>query len=313
MEAIPLAASVVGGLIQSDSAEDAAASQRQGVAESNALQKYMFDQQRSDSAPQRNLGAAASNMLGMYLGLQPAALGGPQAVPTVESYGDLRSRLLPQFQQADTDGAGDVISQHRFTNEQALEQAIRSEMARQQAAYAAYQAQPQQAPAAPNPLFGSLLKPFTGADLVNEPGYQFGLQQGQQAIDRSAASKGGLYSGATMKALNRFGQDYGGTKFGDAFNRDMSSKTQQYNFLSNAAGLGNTANNQSMAAGANYANAVGNNALGMGNVSAANALTQGTIWGNMINKGTAYGERNGWFSPKPKPTGPTWEEQYGGP
>lgn len=46
-------------------------------------------------------------------------------------------------------------------------------------------------------------------------GYNFGLNQGMNAITGSAAAKGLLNSGATARALSQFGQDYGATKFGD--------------------------------------------------------------------------------------------------
>lgn len=46
-------------------------------------------------------------------------------------------------------------------------------------------------------------------------GYQFGLDQGTQAITGGAASKGLLNSGSTAKALNQFGQDYASTKYND--------------------------------------------------------------------------------------------------
>lgn len=38
------------------------------------------------------------------------------------------------------------------------------------------------------------------------PGYQFQMEQGVNALDRSAASAGGLYSGAQGKALTEYGQ-----------------------------------------------------------------------------------------------------------
>lgn len=45
--------------------------------------------------------------------------------------------------------------------------------------------------------------------LENFPGYQFGLQQGQAALDRSAASQGLLLSGAQLQAAQEFGTNYG--------------------------------------------------------------------------------------------------------
>lgn len=49
----------------------------------------------------------------------------------------------------------------------------------------------------------------------NSTGYNFGLNQGMNAITGSAAAKGLLNSGSTARALSQFGQDYGATKFGD--------------------------------------------------------------------------------------------------
>lgn len=53
----------------------------------------------------------------------------------------------------------------------------------------------------------------------NNTGYQFGLDQGTQAITGGAASKGLLNSGSTAKALTQFGQDYASTKYGDYLNQ----------------------------------------------------------------------------------------------
>lgn len=40
----------------------------------------------------------------------------------------------------------------------------------------------------------------TSQEVMNSPGYQFGLQQGQQAIDRKTAAAGGRVSGAALKS-----------------------------------------------------------------------------------------------------------------
>lgn len=71
-----------------------------------------------------------------------------------------------------------------------------------------------------NAAFSQLGNMFTGgagggpnasammSQLTQTPGYQFGLQQGQQALDRSAASRGLLLSGAQLKDSQQFGTDY---------------------------------------------------------------------------------------------------------
>lgn len=50
-------------------------------------------------------------------------------------------------------------------------------------------------------------------------GYQFGLNQGMQAINGNAAASGVLNSGATAKALNTYGQNYANTQYGNYTNQ----------------------------------------------------------------------------------------------
>lgn len=144
--------------------------------------------------------------------------------------------------------------------------------------------------------FGMLNRPFTGANLQNDRGYQFGLGQGTQALERSAAARGGLYSGATMKALQRYGQDYAGTKFNEAFNRNQATNDSRFNRLASLAGLGQAGSSQVAAAGQNYANNVGNNLIGVGNVNAANQINQGNQLSNGVNQLAAWAMNRNWGS-----------------
>jgi hypothetical protein len=106
-----------------------------------------------------------------------------------------------------------------------------------------------------DPLYGSLLKDFSQADLDNDvvynTGLEFGLNEGTKALDRRAAAYGGYDSGATLKALARYANDYGSTKAEGAYNRFMNDKNTTYNFLSGQQGMGlnATTNNQSMNTG----------------------------------------------------------------
>lgn len=63
----------------------------------------------------------------------------------------------------------------------------------------------------------------------NDPGYQFRAQQGQQAIDRSAAARGTLLTGGTLKDLEQFGQDYGSGEYQNVYNRALQNYTTDYN------------------------------------------------------------------------------------
>ena len=60
-------------------------------------------------------------------------------------------------------------------------------------------------------------KPTTSADVMADPGYQFALQQGQQALDRRASASGGRISGASLKAASQFAQGQATTGFNAAY------------------------------------------------------------------------------------------------
>lgn len=131
--------------------------------------------------------------------------------------------------------------------------------------------------------WGSLLRGFTGEDLQNEPGYQFGLDQGMQALDRGAAARGNYLSGAALKAGQRYAQDYAGTKFNDAFNRDSSTKSRVAGFLSGVASLGQNAAAQSGNAAMQNGAMQGNYAIQQGNALSAGLMGVGNAYQNYQN------------------------------
>ena len=129
----------------------------------------------------------------------------------------------------------------------------------------------------------------TQDQVMAEPGYQFGLDQGMSALNRYHNARGLNGSGAQLKAAARYGTDYATTKYGDAFNRFQQGNQQAYNQLSGVAGLGQQAANNTSAYGNQFGAQAGQNAIGAGNAGAANALAQGNIFGNVINQGiSAY-------------------------
>lgn len=132
-------------------------------------------------------------------------------------------------------------------------------------------------------LNGPLLNSFAPKDLEGEPGYQFGLNQGNKAIENAARSRGMYMSPSTVKELMRYGQDYAGTKYGEAFNRDLTNRTTQYNMLSGASGGGQVAANTLAGAGGNYAMNVGNLVTAGANARGAAGIAGANAWGNAFN------------------------------
>jgi hypothetical protein len=124
-----------------------------------------------------------------------------------------------------------------------------------------------------------------------DPGYAFRLSEGQKALDRQAAARGGLISGGALKAAQRYGQEMGSQEYQNAFNRYQTERNAQLNPLQSLAGVGQTAANTLGAAGQQYGANVGNAMLNQGYVQ-GNALIAGqqgrqSMYGNI---GTALGK-----------------------
>jgi hypothetical protein len=272
-------ASLLGGLIGGDAAGDAAATQAAATDRSNARLEKQYQQTRTDLSPWRTTGMAANNKLAQLLGLDNGGFSGGMTADQA------RTQLLPQYTKttsggmvyqgpsSDSDGrwvqGGDGSS---TVDENGLSAAIQQLMSQQQPS-----TNPQGAD------YGSLLKPFTGADLVNEPGYQFGLQQGQTALDRRAQGAGNYFSGAALKGAARFGTDYASTKYGDAYNRDASTKRQQFDFLNGTSTSGQNAATQTANSGTAMAGQIGANTTAMGNAAGASQIAQGNALSGGIN------------------------------
>lgn len=120
-------------------------------------------------------------------------------------------------------------------------------------------------------------------DITQDPSYQFRLNQGINALDKSAASRGMLLSGAQQKAINNYAQDTASQEYSNAYQRglqtqnqqyaqdlsayqqnmnnaltsynsDMNLGTQRYNQLASILGLGQTSSQTLASSNANYAN-----------------------------------------------------------
>lgn len=66
------------------------------------------------------------------------------------------------------------------------------------------------------------------AEAENEPGYQFRLNSGQQALERSAAAKGILRTGGTLKDFVEYGQNFGAAEYNNVFNRALQGYDRDY-------------------------------------------------------------------------------------
>jgi len=102
------------------------------------------------------------------------------------------------------------------------------------------------------------------------PGYMFQFDEGVNAIDAGAASRGLLDSGGTAKALTRYGQGIANQEWNSHQNR-----------LAALAGIGQTASGQTAQSGLYGAQGVANQMNNAGQASASGYIGRG----NAINNG----------------------------
>lgn len=129
--------------------------------------------------------------------------------------------------------------------------------------------------------------PFGMGEFQADPGYAFRLSEGQKALDRQAAARGGLISGGALKAAQRYGQEMGSQEYTNAFNRYQTERQARLNPLQSLAGMAQTSTGQLGQAGQTMATNVGEagaaaaQARASGYMGQANALSQGL--GQYIN------------------------------
>jgi hypothetical protein len=129
---------------------------------------------------------------------------------------------------------------------------------------------------------GKYARDFSMADFQQDPGYAFRIAEGMKALDRTAASRGGLLSGATLRGATRYGQDMASQEYTNAFNRYQTNRSNQLNPLQSLMGSGQTAANQVGAAGQNYANQAGDAYMNAGNARASGYVGSANAWSNAL-------------------------------
>lgn len=132
---------------------------------------------------------------------------------------------------------------------------------------------------------GNLTRNFTLNDFQQDPGYQFRMQEGQKALERGAAARGGLMGGRALKDIARFGQDFASNEYTNAYNRFNNDRDQRFNKLANIAGVGQSSASQIANAGMQAGQQVAQNQIGLGNAQAANIMGQTNRLGNLFGQG----------------------------
>jgi hypothetical protein len=148
-----------------------------------------------------------------------------------------------------------------------------------------------------DPDFGRYARDFGMQDFQQDPGYEFRLTEGQKAIERSAAARGGLQSGSALKAAARFGQEMGSQEYANAFSRYQTNRINQLNpligLMNTGIGAANNLTNIAGQQGESQANAINT----QGYYGARGAADTANIWGNAVGSigkdiGNAFARRS---------------------
>lgn len=139
------------------------------------------------------------------------------------------------------------------------------------------------------PGFGKYATAEFGMDKFQaDPGYAFRMSEGMKALERSAAARGGLLSGANLKNTQRFGQDLASQEYQNAFNRYQTQRTNTLNPYASLGGVAqSSANTLGTQAGA-YGNAMASNIIGSGNAQAAGQIGSANAYASGLGQGVNF-------------------------
>jgi len=134
--------------------------------------------------------------------------------------------------------------------------------------------------------YGSMAKNFGMSDFEQDPGYAFRMSEGLKALDRTAASRGGMLSGAALRGATRYGQDMASQEYQNAYNRYQTNRANQLNPLQSLAGQGQTTANTLGTAGQNYASNAGQAYMNAGDARASGYVGSANAWNQALGGAT---------------------------
>lgn len=135
-----------------------------------------------------------------------------------------------------------------------------------------------------SPDFGKYARDFGMSDFQTDPGYAFRLSEGMKALDRTAAARGGLLSGATLKGAERFNQGLASDEYQRAYERYNTNRANQLNpLMGYATGPGMSATAASSNAAQNFGTQTGQNLQDIGTARASGYLGSANALSGALN------------------------------
>jgi len=142
--------------------------------------------------------------------------------------------------------------------------------------------------------------------LQMDPGYGFRLAEGQKALERSAAARGGLLSGSMLKGTQRFGQGLASQEYASAYERARQQRADVTNALLGIGGYGPSIAQTNVGSMGTAGTNITNLMTGAGQARASGYLGQANALQAALGQGAQlYGlYKGGYFNPPtPPPSG----------
>jgi hypothetical protein len=129
---------------------------------------------------------------------------------------------------------------------------------------------------------------FTPEKFQTDPGYAFRMSEGMKALERSAAARGGLLSGATLKGTQRYGQDLASQEYQNAFNRYQAERAGTLNPYQALAGTAQSSANVLGQQAGQLGQQLGSNIIGSGNAQASGYIGQANAIAGGLGQGLNF-------------------------
>lgn len=249
--------SAVGAISGNKAAKNAANAQRDASAANTALARDIYGQNKAVLNPYVQRGNVAGETMNALLGLGGTV---PQAANTNTA------NALAQYQGANPDTSG---YRSGPTGWPALNTALEREGYYRPPTTLPAQSAP---PAASNTGVSAEQAARDAFDIFRDStGYQFRLNEGLDAVNSNAFGQGFGQSGAALKALQRYGQNFASNEFGNYMG-----------YLGNQQGVGLGAGSALAGVGQNYVNTISNNNNNAAAAAGNAALAQRNPWANAL-------------------------------
>jgi len=158
--------------------------------------------------------------------------------------------------------------------------------------------------ALPELVAASRYTPFGMEQFQASPSYGFRLKEGLRALEGSAAARGGLLSGNTLRGIARYGQGLASEEFGNAFNQYQIERNARLNPLQSLVGVGQTSTNTLSNEAGQYGQQMAQNAINMGNARASSYMNTANALAGGLGTGLNYYQNkqfmDKYFPPKPE-------------